>query len=70
MVVVEAFPLGNVETTMKHHPVGTVLLTRKRTTFGGRLDWGGTPLKIYQGRPKVCSGESEIRRRVQEQKQA
>lgn len=70
MVVIEAFSLGNVETTMKHHPVKIVLLTRKRTTLGGRLDWGGTPLKKYQGRPKVCSGELETRRGVQEQKQA
>lgn len=43
-------------------------------TKGHRLawwfDWGGTPLKRYQGRPKVCSGESEIHRSVQKQKQA
>src|SRR3989344_6101981 len=40
------------------------------TPFGGQLGWGGTPLKRYQGRPKVCSSESEIRSRAQGQKQA
>ena len=70
MVGFEAFSLGNVEPSMGHHPLETILLTCKGTTFDGWLDWGGTPLKKYQGRPKVCSGESEILRRVQEQKQA
>ena len=58
---------------MEHRPSATVFLTgplRAGTTVGGQFGWGGTPLKKYQGRPKVCSGESEIRRRVQEQKQA
>jgi hypothetical protein len=36
----------------------------------GWFDWGGTPLKKYQGRPKVCSSRSEICCRGQDQKQA
>ena len=56
----EAISSGIVESTMGHHPLETVSLTCKGTTLGWWLDWGGTPLKKYQGRPKVCSGESEI----------
>ena len=40
------------------------------TTVGGQFGWGGTPLKRYQGRPKVGSGGTETRRRVQGQKPA
>jgi hypothetical protein len=40
------------------------------TTAGGQFGWGGTPLKRYQGRPKVSSGGSELRRRGQGQKLA
>ena len=40
------------------------------TTVGGQFGWGGTPLKRYQGRPKVGSDGTEIRRRVQRQKPA
>ncbi len=40
------------------------------TTAGGQFGWGGTPLKRYQGRPKVGSGGSETRRRGQGQKPA
>ena len=38
------------------------------TTAGGQFGWGGTPLKRYQGGPKIGSGGTEIRRRVQGQK--
>ncbi len=40
------------------------------TTVGGQFGWGGTPLKRYQGRPKVGSDGTETRRRVQRQKPA
>ena len=40
------------------------------TTAGGQFGWGGTPLKRYQGGPKVGSGGTETRRRVQGQKPA
>ncbi len=40
------------------------------TTVDGQFGWGGTPLKRYQGRPKVGSDGTEIRRRVQRQKPA
>ena len=40
------------------------------TTVGGQFGWGGTPLKRYQGRPKVGSGGTETLRRVQGQKPA
>ena len=33
----------------------------RRTVPGGLFDWGGTPLKRYQRRPKVNSIGSEIR---------
>lgn len=32
-----------------------------RTPPGGQLGWGATPLKRYQRRPKVSSGETETR---------
>ena len=38
------------------------------TTAGGQFGWGGTPLKKYQGGPKIGSGGTETRRRVQGQK--
>jgi hypothetical protein len=38
------------------------------TTVGGQFGWGGTPLKKYRGGPKIGSGGTEIRRRVQRQK--
>ena len=40
------------------------------TTVGGQFGWGGTPSKKYQGGPKVGSGGTETRRRVQRQKLA
>jgi len=40
------------------------------TTAGGQFGWGGTPLKKYRGGPKVSSGGTETRRRVQGQKLA
>ncbi len=40
------------------------------TPVGGQFGWGGTPLKRYQGRPKVGSGGTETLRRVQGQKPA
>ena len=38
------------------------------TTAGGQFGWGGTPLKRYQGGPKIGSGGTETRCRVQRQK--
>ena len=38
------------------------------TTVDGQFGWGGTPLKKYRGGPKIGSGGTEIRRRVQRQK--
>lgn len=57
---------------MEHRLFATVFLTglRAGTTVGGQFGWGGTPLKRYQGRPKVGSGGTEILRRVQGQKPA
>jgi hypothetical protein len=58
---------------MEHRPSATVFLTGALgagTTVGGQFGWGGTPLKRYQGRPKVGSGGTETRRRVQRQKPA
>ena len=58
---------------MEHRLSATVFLTGASgagTTVGGQFGWGGTPLKRYQGRPKVGSGGTEIRRRVQRQKPA
>ena len=40
------------------------------TTVGGQFGWGGTPSKKYRRRPKVGSGGTETRRRVQGQKPA
>ena len=58
--------------TMEHRLSATVFLTGPwaGTTVGGQFGWGGTPLKRYQGRPKVGSGGTETRRRVQGQKPA
>jgi hypothetical protein len=61
------------EATMEHRLSATVFLTgplRAGTTVGGQFGWGGTPLKRYQGRPKVGSGGTETLRRVQGQKPA
>ena len=60
------------EATMEHRLSATVFLTALRcgTTVGGQFGWGGTPLKRYQGRPKVGSGGTETLRRVQGQKPA
>lgn len=58
---------------MEHRLSATVFLTgslRAGTTVGGQFGWGGTPLKRYQGRPKVGSGGIETLRRVQGQKPA
>ena len=57
---------------MEHRLSATVFLTalRRGTTVGGQFGWGGTPLKRYQGRPKVGSGGTETLRRVQGQKPA
>ena len=58
---------------MEHRPSATVFLTGALcagTTVGGQFGWGGTPSKKYRGRPKVGSGGTEIRRRVQGQKPA
>jgi hypothetical protein len=60
------------EATMEHRLSATVFLTdlSAGTTVGGQFGWGGTPLKRYQGRPKVGSGGTETLRRVQGQKPA
>ena len=61
------------EATMEHRLSATVFLTSPMwagTTVGGQFGWGGTPLKRYHGRPKVGSGGTETRRRVQGQKPA
>ena len=57
---------------MEHRLSVTVFLTDSLigTTVGGQFGWGGTPLKRYQGRPKVGSGGTETLRRVQGQKPA
>ena len=58
---------------MEHHPPVATPLTGGRTpgtTAGGQFGWGGTPLKRYQGGPKVGSGGTETRRGVQGQKPA
>ena len=34
------------------------------TSVDGQFGWGGTGLKVYQARPKVNSGGTEIHRRV------
>ena len=47
---------------MEHRLSATVFLTGPLwagTTVGGQFGWGGTPLKRYQGRPKVGSGGTE-----------
>ena len=60
-----------METTMKYFFWNlTLLITISETTVGGQFGWGGTRLKVYQPGPKVNSGGSEIRSRVQEQKLA
>ncbi len=41
---------------------------RVGTTVGGQFGWGGTPSKRYQGGPKIGSGGTETRCRVQRQK--
>ena len=41
---------------------------RVGTTVGGQFGWGGTPSKKYQGGPKIGSGGTETRCRVQRQK--
>ena len=57
---------------MEHRPSVTMSLTdalwRVGTTIDGQFGWGGTPLKKYRGGPKIGSGGSETRRRVQRQK--
>ena len=58
---------------MEHRLFAIVFLTitlRGGTTVGGQFGWGGTPSKKYRRRPKVGSGGTEIRRRVQGQKPA
>ena len=37
------------------------------TPAGGQFGWGGTPLKRYQGGPKLDSSETETRSRGQDQ---
>jgi hypothetical protein len=60
------------EATLEHRPYAIMSLTGARegaeTTAGGQFGWGGTPLKRYQGGPKIGSGGTETRRRVQGQK--
>jgi hypothetical protein len=55
-------------------PATSVCISHRRggagTTAGGQFGWGGTPLKRYQGGPKVGLGGTETRRQVQGQKPA
>ena len=44
--------------------------SERKTSVDRQFGWGGTPLKRYQGCPKVGSSGSEIRCRVQRQKPA
>ena len=67
------FLRGLGEAKVEHRPFATMSLTVRfgaETTVGGQFGWGGTPLKKYQGRPKVGSDGTETRRRVQRQKPA
>ena len=56
---------------MEHHPNAAMSLTEASepgTTAGGQFGWGGTPLKKYQGSPKLGSTGTETRCRGQGQK--
>lgn len=56
---------------MKYYPGETTKLTSKEGHYlSWWLDWGGTPLKMYQGSSMVCSEVLETLFRVQKQKQA
>jgi len=59
-----------VEAPMEHHlPMAASLTKRKLgTTADGQFGWGGTPLKRYQGGPKLGSSGTETRSRGQGQK--
>ncbi len=62
----EARSPGRADAPMKHHPLSPAPLTSgstRGTAAGGQFGWGGTPLKGYQGCPKLGSGGSELRRR-------
>ena len=43
-------------------------MASSETTVSGQFGWGGTPLKRYQGGPKLDSSETETRSRGQDQK--
>ena len=62
---VEAISLGIVEQQCNTILLEPYRLPEKEQHLTWWLGWGGTPLKMYQGRPKVCSEESEILRRMQ-----
>ena len=63
-------PRGDNNVTPPFHGYISHRSISSGTTAGGQFGWGGTPLKMYQGRPKVSSGGSEIHRRGQGQKLA
>ena len=61
------------EAKMEHRPLVIISLTRETffgTSAGGQFGWGGTPLKMNRGGPKVGSGGTETHRRGQSQKPA
>lgn len=52
---------------LRHHFLMTVFLTYfffVWTPIDGQFGWGGTGLKLYQARPMVNSGGTEIHCRV------
>ena len=59
---------GLVDSFLRHHFLMTVFLTCMFffvwTPIDGQFGWGGTGLKLYQARPMVNSGGTEIHRRV------
>ena len=58
---------GLYDSSLGHHYLMTVFLTLVLywgTSVDGQFGWGGTGLKVYQARPKVNSGGTEIHRRV------
>ena len=58
---------GSHDSSLGHQYLMTVFLTSRflwGTSVDGQFGWGGTGLKVYQARPKVNSGGTEIHRRV------
>jgi hypothetical protein len=63
---------GAGKANMEHRPSLTYSLIGRKpeTTIAGQFGWGGPLLKRYREGPKVGSGGTETRRRVQGQKPA